>query len=64
MTPLHAAVLADNRETVALLIEKGANAAAANQSGATPLDTAAQNGDKDMMKLLRQHIHQKKKAVQ
>jgi ankyrin repeat protein len=60
---LHAAVLADNRETVALLIEAGADAAAANKSGMTPLDTAAQNGDQDMMELLRQYIHQKKKAT-
>ena len=64
MTALHAAVLADNRETVALLIKEGADAAAANKSGATPLDTAAQNGDQDMIQLLRQHIHQQKKATQ
>jgi len=63
MTALHAAVLADNRETVALLIKEGADAAA-NKSGATPLDTAAQNGDQDMMQMLRQHIHQQKKATQ
>ena len=51
-TPLHWAVRADDLETVALLLEAGANANAANRYGVTPLSLAAVNGNAAMIEAL------------
>jgi ankyrin repeat protein len=51
-TALHWAVRADDLETADLLIRAGANVAAANRSGVTPLRLAATNGTAAMVEKL------------
>ncbi len=53
--PLHAAVASRNAETVALLLERGADVDARQQLGYTPLMAAAGSGRQDLVDLLLQH---------
>jgi uncharacterized protein len=53
--PLHAAVAARNAESVALLVERGADVNARQQAGYTPLMAAAGNGQQDVVDLLLTH---------
>jgi len=53
--PLHAAVASRNPETVALLLEHGANVNARQQAGYTPLLGAAAAGRDDIVQLLLDH---------
>lgn len=52
VAPLHAAVAVGDRETAALLLQRGANANARQQGGFTPLHGAASRGDDAMIDLL------------
>ena len=51
-TPLHEAALRDHKETVELLITKGADVNAKTDDGATPLHVAAFGGYKEIAELL------------
>ena len=51
-TALHWAALADDLETVSLLLEAGASAGAANRYGVTALSLAAENGNAPMIRVL------------
>src|ERR1051325_11145510 len=51
-TALHWAVRADDLETADLLIRAGANVAAANREGITPMQLAATNGGAPMIEKL------------
>src|SRR6185295_10045074 len=51
-TALHWAVRADDLETADLLIRAGANVAAANREGVTPMQLAAVNGNAPMIEKL------------
>jgi len=53
--PLHAAVASRNPETVAILLEHGANVNARQQVGYTPLMGAAAAGREDIVQLLLDH---------
>jgi ankyrin repeat protein len=59
-TPLHEAAYHGNVDLAQLLITKGAEINAKDQNGNTPLDIAAQNGHKDIVELLRQHLYKGK----
>jgi ankyrin repeat protein len=55
-TPLHRAASDDhNMEIVELLIAKGAEVNAKDDTGDTPLDEAINNGEYEIIKLLRKH---------
>ena len=51
-SPLHLAIATGNAEIVSLLLENGADAFAADSSGATPLHVATQYGHKPLVKML------------
>ncbi|KAF8418711.1 ankyrin repeat-containing domain protein [Tirmania nivea] len=51
-TPLHHASENGHQEIAKLLIERGADAAAANMYGNTPLHRASENGHQEIAKLL------------
>ncbi len=53
--PLHAAVASRNAETVALLLERGADVDARQQVGYTPLMAAAAAGRQDLVDVLLRH---------
>ncbi|MGH2449972.1 MAG: ankyrin repeat domain-containing protein, partial [Candidatus Limnocylindria bacterium] len=55
VTPLHSAVAARNEETVALLLDRGADPNARQEGGFTPLHGAAQQGDEPIVELLLRH---------
>lgn len=55
VAPVHAAAAACDRETMRLLLERGADANAKQQMDYTPLHTAAARGDVEMAKLLLAH---------
>lgn len=55
VAPLHAAAAARDRETMRLLLERGADANAKQQGDFTPLHGAASRGDVEMAKLLLEH---------
>ena len=64
MTPLHAAVLAGDRDTVALLIAEGADVNARNKSGLTPLSTASEKDEQEIVQLLQRKMNQKRDDTQ
>lgn len=51
-TPLHLAVAKDNKETVLLLLAKGADVKASDNKGETPLSLALKRKNKDVLTLL------------
>jgi uncharacterized protein len=53
--PIHAAVAARNAESVALLLQRGADVNARQQVGYTPLMGAAAGGREDLVELLLKH---------
>ena len=53
--PIHAAIARRSVELVKLLLESGADPNARQQMGYTPLDAARQNGDTEIIDLLRAH---------
>jgi ankyrin repeat protein len=53
--PLHAAVASRNADSVALLVERGADVNARQQAGYTPLMAAAGAGRQDLVDLLVEH---------
>jgi ankyrin repeat protein len=53
-TPLHSAILNDQRVTAKYLINRGASLDIANQEGLTPLALAVKKGNQDIIRLLRQ----------
>ena len=55
VAPLHAAAAVRDRETMRLLLERGADANAKQQSDFTPLHGAASRGDIEMAQLLIEH---------
>jgi uncharacterized protein len=55
VAPVHAAAAACDRETMALLLERGADPNARQQADYTPLHGAASRGDVEMAKLLLAH---------
>lgn len=55
VAPVHAAAAACDRETMRMLLERGADANAKQQMDYTPLHTAAARGDMEMAKLLLAH---------
>jgi uncharacterized protein len=55
VAPVHAAATVRDRQTMKLLLERGADANARQQLGFTPLHSAASRGDVDMAKLLLAH---------
>jgi ankyrin repeat protein len=55
VAPAHAAAAACDRDTMRLLLERGADANARQQMEYTPLHTAAARGDKEMTLLLLSH---------
>jgi ankyrin repeat protein len=55
VAPVHAAAAVRDRETMRLLLERGADANAKQQMGYTPLHGAASRGDLEMAKLLLEH---------
>lgn len=55
VTPLHSAVAARNEETVALLLDRGADPNMRQEGGFTPLHGAAQHGDESIVDLLVRH---------
>ena len=52
MTPLHLAILRNEKEVMDLLLSKGADPDAGNKNGTTPLHLAARKGRRDMVKSL------------
>ena len=55
VTPLQSAAAAREGDTVALLLERGANPNARHEGGFTVLHTVAQNGDEQLIRLLLSH---------
>jgi ankyrin repeat protein len=55
VAPLHAAAAVRDRETMRLLLERGADPNARQQADFTPLHGAASRGDRDMAELLLAH---------
>jgi len=55
VAPLHAAAAVCDRETVAMLLERGADVSAKQQQDYTPLHGAASRGDVEIAKLLLAH---------
>jgi len=55
VAPVHAAAAVCDRETMQLLLERGADVNAKQQLDYTPLHAAASRGDVEMAKLLLQH---------
>ncbi len=53
--PIHSAAAAGDNESVAALLEAGANPNVQQQGGYTPLHTAAHNNDRGLIELLLRH---------
>ena len=55
LTPLHCAANYNLTDLVRLLLEKGADVNAVNKDGKTPLDLAEENGNKEVVDILRHY---------